>query len=237
MSPFGVDIWCMRQLASVSDRSALFNTLVETGLATHVLGGIWYAAAVFFLWTEAVRRRQPSTLRGLLTTLASSLLAGALSLIAGLLVAWTPPRNFPEVAPLYPDGFLPNSNTNSFPSQSTAVYLAVATGIYGVRPRLGAFLWVTTALFVALPRLYVGGHYPTDIGGGILAGLAAYLVARYWLVPWLGNHFAFILDGEASWRQVLVVLTLFLWMFELATGFQEASRLIAAFQGSSLPSR
>lgn len=234
MNPAGFDIWVARYLASLSSRSWLLNFVVESGIETHVFGGIWYAAALFVLWTESIRLRQRSLRTGLLTILWASLLAGAFSVVAGLVIAWTPPRNHPDLAPLYPIGLWPNSNTNSFPSQSTAVYVAVAAGIRSLRRRLGTFLWVIAAVFVALPRLYVGGHYPTDVLGGLLVGVAAYWVAARLLEPRLSGRFASIIDGEHSWRRVLLVLGVFLWIFEIATGFHEAVWLIAAFRHNFL---
>lgn len=233
ITPSDLDVWVARNLADLSSRFWLLNLIVESGIETHVFGGIWYAAALFVLWTESVRGQQSSLRTGLLTILWASLLAGVFSLLAGLLMGWTPPRNHPEVAHLYPAGLWPNPNTSSFPSQSMAVYVAVAAGIASLRRALGTFVWVVAVMFVALPRLYVGGHYPTDILAGLVIGLAAYVLVANVVTSRLRRHLDSIVH-ERCWQRPLLILGFFVWILEIATGFHEAVWLIGAIKHNLL---
>ncbi|MCM0082528.1 phosphatase PAP2 family protein [Geomonas sp. Red32] len=77
---------------------------------------------------------------------------------------------------------------NSFPSDHAALFYALVTGLFLVNRRIGiiAFLYVT--LFISIPRMYLGFHYPTDIiAGGLLGGsvtwLACHPVVRGKLAP------------------------------------------------------
>lgn len=230
MNPTGFDVWVVSFLAGVSATCPLLNLVVESGLETRVFGGVWYAAALFVLWTDSARFGDQRLRRGLLTIVWASLLAGAFSILVGLLIGWTPPRNRPDMMNRYPADLWPNLNTNSFPSQSTAVYVSVATGIRPLRRRLGTVLWLIAVVLVALPRVYVGGHYPSDVVGGVLVGLTAYLVAVRLLGPWLNDRLASVIAGERSWRAVVLLLTVFVWIFELATGFHEVVWLFAALK-------
>ena len=61
----------------------------------------------------------------------------------------------------------------SFPSGHSCASFAAATALLGHLPlRIGIGL-VILALLVALSRLYVGVHYPSDVLGGILVGIGA----------------------------------------------------------------
>ena len=79
----------------------------------------------------------------------------------------------------------------SFPSESAAVALAFATGVWlNKRRRLGVIMLLMAAL-LCFARVYVGVHYPLDILGGaaigILASFAALGVLRLFepLPTWL----------------------------------------------------
>ena len=71
--------------------------------------------------------------------------------------------------------------SNSFPSGHSALVFSVATALNLVyRNRLG-FLYIVAA-YLAVTRIYVGAHFPSDVLAGALAGIlgaiAAYPLAK-----------------------------------------------------------
>jgi undecaprenyl-diphosphatase len=66
---------------------------------------------------------------------------------------------------------------SSFPSNAATVFFALAFAVWLGNRRVGVFLlWLTSVL--ALGRVYVGMHYPLDVIGGALIGLACALLVR-----------------------------------------------------------
>lgn len=61
---------------------------------------------------------------------------------------------------------------SSFPSDNAAFYFAIATAIYFISRALGAYLIAHAIVFVCLPRVYEGIHYPSDIIVGAGIGVA-----------------------------------------------------------------
>jgi undecaprenyl-diphosphatase len=62
--------------------------------------------------------------------------------------------------------------SGSFPSTHAAGAFAGAYAMSGLFPELRGALWIA-AVLVAFARVYVGVHYPLDVIGGALIGLAA----------------------------------------------------------------
>lgn len=67
----------------------------------------------------------------------------------------------------------------SFPSGHTGCSFAAAVVIYVMFPRKAGIAAMILAVLIALSRLYVGVHFPTDvIGGAVIGTAAALLVCR-----------------------------------------------------------
>jgi membrane-associated phospholipid phosphatase len=64
---------------------------------------------------------------------------------------------------------------NSFPSDHASVAFAIAFAVLAFHRRLGLFL-LAAAVAVGLDRIFVGVHYPVDVGTSVLVGLGAALV-------------------------------------------------------------
>lgn len=62
----------------------------------------------------------------------------------------------------------------SFPSMHAALTIALAISVLPYRKHLGHLL-ITFSFIVAISRLYVGVHYPFDVGVGLLIG---YLIPK-----------------------------------------------------------
>lgn len=67
---------------------------------------------------------------------------------------------------------------SSFPSDHAAIFFCLAVGIWFVSKRLGAFAMCYVFFLIALPRVYLGIHYPTDIIAGILLAVVVASLAR-----------------------------------------------------------
>lgn len=110
-------------------------------------------------------------------------------------------------------------NWSSFPSDSAAYFFALAFGLAYLFRRLTIPVTLYTALWICLPRIYLGIHYTSDIvvGGGI--GI---------LTVWLSLHSGFVNSAIAD-RALKAAETgpqwfyaiAFLVSFEMATVFAE----------------
>ena len=81
----------------------------------------------------------------------------------------------------------------SFPSGHTTNSLACALVIFRMAPRKFGVPALALAILIALSRLYVGVHYPTDILGGAIVGITCACVAIP-LSKWLLKRF------PAAWQ-------------------------------------
>lgn len=100
-----------------------------------------------------------------------------LASIAGKFL-WDRPRPFVTLAFQPFIGVAPH--TLSFPSSHATVAFALATVVYVYNKKIGRAAFVVAGV-VALARIAVGVHYPTDILAGALLGVVtSYLTVTLW---------------------------------------------------------
>lgn len=210
----------MTRLAKLLGRYPIFDLGVQSAIRHHLFGGFWFGACLFVFWTLGARPGGDTVRRRVLTILIGSTGAIVLALVLGGLFSWLPPSLNPVLTHYYPSYLLENINVNSFPSQSTALYAAVAAGIFSLNKAVGSALWVGVGVLVSLPRLYVGGHYPTDVFVGVLLGVLGYFAVRTWLEPRLDRYIDWIFR-QATWPCILGEFVVFVWILQIAVEFSE----------------
>lgn len=84
-----------------------------------------------------------------------------------------------------------NLKDYSFPSGHTTAAISMATTIGLSMPRLSLIVF-TLAVIVAISRIYLGVHYPTDVAAGIIIGFATALVVHYYLQDFIYNLVEFM---------------------------------------------
>lgn len=218
--PLPFDMWFIAHLAILWGHSPLVDLVVQQSVAYGMLGGLWYAGALFLFWVQGAQSGEQEVRRRTLTIALGSLVAALLTVVAAHAVSWAPPSTHPQLAGLYPEDFPVNLNANSFPSQSTALYAAVAAGIYSLRRALGMWAWLGVGVLVALPRMYLGGHYLTDVLAGLVAGLGGYWMAVLLgarAVSWCQTAFEY---QWGHWQRTLAECAVFLWILQVATEFR-----------------
>ncbi len=70
---------------------------------------------------------------------------------------------------------------SSFPSDHALLFFALSTGLLFISRKIGVFALTYTALFIGLPRIYLGLHYPTDIIAGAVIGMAISALGNIYL--------------------------------------------------------
>jgi len=219
-----LDFWLASQMATLWGSYPLFDRIIQTLIRHNVLGGLWYGMALFVFWVRGKSSGQDRVQRRILTILVGSLIAILFSLLAERAVDHMPPSRHPDLAGLFPNYMETNPNLNSFPSQSTTVYTCIAAGIYSLNRPAGMLLWGALALLVALPRMYVGGHYLSDVIAGLILGLAGYIIARRGLEQPLVSRVERLMEGSATFRTAAEIVV-FVWILQVAVGFREANWL------------
>jgi membrane-associated phospholipid phosphatase len=218
-TPPQFDLWLVAYIATLWDRSTTLDLVFEQSVAYGIFGGLWYSAAIFALWIQGALPGQRDVRRRILTISLGSLVAAALTVILTHAVSWPPPSAHPDLASNYLEDFTVNLNATSFPSQSTAVYAAVAAGIYSLRKILGVCVWIGVAMLVALPRIYLGGHYFTDILAGLVVGITGYFIATRLEATVVSRCETAFEYHWSQWQRFLAEGLFFLWILQVANGF------------------
>lgn len=214
------DLWIAEQLAKLLGTHPPFDFVVQSAIRHGVLGGFWYGMALFVFWVRGKSSGQDRVQRRILTTLVGSLIAILFSVLAEHAVDHMPPSRHPDLAGLFPNYMETNPNLNSFPSQSATVYTCIAAGIYSLNRPAGIVLWGALALLVALPRMYIGGHYLSDVIAGVILGLAGYIIARRGLEQPLVSRVEQASEAH-SWRRIARDVVVYAWILQVAIGFRD----------------
>ncbi len=150
------------------------DSLANVEEATNLLKGGLFMAIYYWLWFE-MRGRQQHAHRKILIAM---LMAGFAALaMARFLAHIVPFRVRPMFAdPLYHAPSFPVSRNfelwSSFPSDTAALFFALTVGVLVIWRAAGILLLAYTCLWICLPRLYLGLHYPSDLIGGAVIGSA-----------------------------------------------------------------
>lgn len=222
IQPTPLDLWLAGALARLAAAHPRFALAVESGIRHTLFGGFWFGATLFGFWIYAEKTGRREVRLRVLTIIVGSVLAILFTVVAGALLSWPPPMRQPRFMYLYPSAMQNNLNTNCFPSQSTAAYACVAAGIYSLRKAWGWVLWGLVVIFIAFPRMFVGGHFLTDVLAGAALALAGYAVARYGLET---NIISWI-EAAAHQRALawgLLQLLVFIWIFQVTVEFREVT--------------
>jgi membrane-associated phospholipid phosphatase len=145
----------------------------------YICKGLVLVPVLWWMWFQQDERREWRR-EMIVATLFSGLVA---LFVARLLAHWLPFR----VRPLYSTELhlqfanqsaagVGLANWSSFPSDHAMLWMAIATGIFLVERRIGVLAILYTALFICLPRAYLGFHYPTDLLVGTVLGIAITLI-------------------------------------------------------------
>lgn len=70
----------------------------------------------------------------------------------------------------------PWDRTNSFPSDTATLFFSLAAVIFVEKRLVGLFCFLWVATIIAIPRVIVGLHYPSDIIGSLVLGSASVFI-------------------------------------------------------------
>jgi undecaprenyl-diphosphatase len=188
----------------------LYHAIYSLSLHHHWLGsffsGVEKASIPFMvvataaLWLLA----RPGGDRKWKLATGSAFTAAALALLANVIVhsLWDRPRPYETHAIRHPWS---SSTDASFPSDHASASLAIALALLAFDLPVGiAFL--AAAVLIAVGRVFIGAHYPGDIGASlVVAAAAAFVVVRFGraLVTFLVRVFERVTDPvlRLLWRR------------------------------------
>lgn len=172
--------------------------LTDFGKDAYVL---WLLAAMLLMSAlvgTAMRGTSRAEWLGLGLRLQFVFFAVLVPLLAGELIKWVVGRGRPFVGGhANPFNFAPFAGTEayaSFPSAHAITAFALAFAVSAVWPRARAAM-IVYAILIAVSRLVLLAHHPSDVVAGALIGVVGAMAVRYWFAARrLG--FAIHRDGE-----------------------------------------
>lgn len=121
----------------------------------------------------------------------------------------------------------PWDRTNSFPSDTATLFFGLAAVVFVERRLAGLFCFIWVAAIVAIPRIVVGLHYPSDIIGSFVLGPA--IVFIFATLPYPRRLFEHALTWFEG-RMYIIHALLFIFLaeaFDLFPSLQALGKVFA----------
>jgi undecaprenyl-diphosphatase len=159
------------------------------------------------------------------------MLAGLLAVcLATMLSVWSQFHTAVHTRPIMDlaiplDTVLPRTpwdRTNSFPSDTASLFFALAAVVFVEKRWAGLFCFVWVAAIIAIPRIVVGLHYPSDVIGSFVLGLTSVFMFTAFSYP--KDLFRRVL-GWFEGRMYIIHALLFIFLAEASDLFPSLQAL------------
>lgn len=224
-----IDTGLIASISNVAAHSPGFTHVVETVVSSYIAKGVVLVGLLWWVWFKPERAEGPdreAIQRYHRELVVIAIVSGLIALAAGRLLA----HNLPfRLRPMYEPAlraFYPEANVeepvlrtwSAFPSDHAMLWFAVAMGILLASRPVGIYALLHAVVLIALPRIYLGLHYPTDVlaGAALGIGITCVLNARVIRTRIAAPFLAFAQRYPGVFYGASFVLS-----FELATQFDE----------------
>jgi len=138
------------------------------------------AAALVWPYSAKASQGKPRVRAAVIVSVIAALIA-RYAVKAAIVFAYPRPRPFVGLSAVHPlINILPWENLQSFPSGHAIFFFAIAAALYYFNKKIGFWAFIIAAL-IGIARIYAGVHWPSDILGGAILGIATgWLVYRFY---------------------------------------------------------
>jgi membrane-associated phospholipid phosphatase len=232
----GVDEWLLGLMNRAMGHTPAIAHMADAIVNMYLVKGTLPVALLWWIWSRR-EHASPDESEAWIRdreVVVIAVVSAFIALVAGRLLAHYLPFRLrpiyePQLRPLYPQLSHPEGlprTWSAFPSDHAMVWCAIAAAIYVASRAAGIYAFVHTAVLIALPRVYLGLHYPTDVLGGAALGVCIACVIS---APSIRKRIAAPVLAVAGYRPGLFHALAFLLCFELSTQFDEFRTLLHDF--------
>lgn len=173
---FQADEHLLRLVSGFAGQVGWFDVLVDRIQENELAKGVVTVMLVWALWFGKGEHLVATRLR-----LMATALIGVTAVAVGQgLALLLPFRDRPIHDPDLKFNRVLNDDVlqgwSSFPSDHAVLFFALATSLFMINRTVGLVALLHAAVIVSLPRIYLGLHFPSDIIGGAMLGVAIALI-------------------------------------------------------------
>ena len=177
-----------------------FRVMTDFGKSIYVLAALGFATLLVFLSSAFVKDMARTRMIGLSRSLAFLFLAVLVPVEAGEVLKGTIGRGRPFVGgtadAFHYSHFAWTEAYASFPSGHAITAFALAFALASLAPKWRGAIWAY-AVIIAMTRLVLLAHHPSDVLAGALVGILGAMVVRYWFAA---RHLIFTIAPDGAIR-------------------------------------
>jgi len=180
-----------------AQRSYTFDQIVIFISDSPILKGGVFAILLWWFWfrnkDEHLQEQDKTRTDVIMVILACALAVFAVRILAVATPFKLRPIHNPELNFVVPHDMDTEilQTWNSFPSDHAAMFFALAISFWYISRLLGSLMFIYVFIFICIPRVYLGLHYPTDIVAGTVVGVGAAYLTRIRHIRKITNRYTF----------------------------------------------